>query len=189
MLYCKRCHPNSHSFTIHILDSWAVPTARTGGQAFHVRGPLSWHHRRLATFADPAGRVAIHENAARWLWDRGIRQWRLGTLLIEWMYEAIAWGNCTPRARKARWGEAGYIHGLRVRRSAAVRGIGLAQRWAEREIAVLGMLLARLERMAKNPALCAYYERVGYRRVGSFTFHTGDELFPVALFEKTLDAI
>ena len=162
---------------------------------------------RHATPDDAHAFAEIHEEVARWLWSRGIRQWQPGTFPIEWVRGAIERGEVYTATEKGdaigfvmiqpsddTWGdtpdEAGYIHGLRVRRSAAGRGIGLALlRWAEREIAARVIRLARLDCMAENPALCAYYERAGYRRVGSFTFHDGEEPFTVALFEKSLDKL
>ncbi|HEU5349739.1 MAG TPA: hypothetical protein VFU63_14095, partial [Ktedonobacterales bacterium] len=60
-------------------------------------------------------------------------------------------------------------------------------RWAEREIKARGNRLARLDCFAGNPALCVYYERAGYRRVGTHAFEDEDKPYTVALFEKSLD--
>lgn len=152
--------------------------------------------------------MELHEEIARWLWERGIHQWQPGTFPIKWIQDAIARGD-VYLANEAgavigavivqandtfTWGEAsvadgaGYIHGLRVRRSAAGRGIGLALlHWAEREIAARGNHLARLDCMADNPALCAYYERAGYWRVRTKAHQGGDRIYLVAMFEKSLD--
>lgn len=164
---------------------------------------------RQATPDDTTTFAEIHQEVAHWLWSRGIHQWQPGMWPEEWIRHAIARGDLYVAVEQGAvigtviiqstdtkiWGEtanaAGYVHGLRVRRSAAGRGIGLALLcWAEREIAARGNRLARLARldcMAENSALCAYYERAGYQRVGSFTFHDGDEPYSVALFEKSFE--
>lgn len=163
---------------------------------------------RLATPDDATTFAAIHEEVARWLWARGIHQWQPGTFPITWIEDAIARGEVyvacengavigavmLQEADSDTWGEAslvelaGYIHGVRVRRSVAGRGVGRALiAWAERELAARGKRLARLDCWAANDALCAYYERAGYRRVGARTFTDGPEPFVAALFEKALD--
>jgi ribosomal protein S18 acetylase RimI-like enzyme len=160
---------------------------------------------RQATPNDIATFAELHEEAARWLWSRGIRQWQPGTFQAEWIEgpftrgeayvacdqdEAVATVIIQP-ADTETWGKtvdaAGYIHGLRVRRSVAGRGIGLAVlQWAEREIAKQGNRIARLDCMGTNHGLCAYYERAGYRRVRTVTFQDQDEPYMLALFEKRL---
>lgn len=162
---------------------------------------------RQAT-ADDAGAFAeLHEEAAQWLWSRGIYQWRPGAFQVEWIREPFERGEAylaiehgaviatviIQPADTSTWGKtadaAGYIHGLRVRRSAGGRGIGLAMlSWAEREIAARGNRFARLDCMGLNPALCAYYERAGYHRVRAVTFEDQQSTYMLALFEKTLNA-
>lgn len=163
---------------------------------------------RPAAPGDAATFAEIHEEIARWLWERGIHQWQPGTFPIKWIQDAIARGELYLASEAGTvigavivqasdtftWGEASladaasYVHGLRVRRSAAGRGIGLALlRWAEREIAARGNHLVRLDCTAENPALCAYYERAGYRRVQTKAHQGGDRIYLVAMFEKSLD--
>jgi ribosomal protein S18 acetylase RimI-like enzyme len=163
---------------------------------------------RPAKHDDAATFAAIHEEVASWLWARGIRQWQPGTFPIKWVEDAIARGEVYVACESGAvigavmlqdadpdtWGEAslvdpaGYIHGLRVRRSVAGRGVGRALiAWAERELMARGKRIARLDCWAANDALCAYYEQVGYRRVGTRTFTDGPEPFGAALFEKALD--
>jgi ribosomal protein S18 acetylase RimI-like enzyme len=146
--------------------------------------------------------VEIHEEAARWLWDRGIRQWQPGAFQKAWITRPIARGELYIARRcgeavgtvivqwadEYTWGlrpdDAGYIHGLRVRRSAAGQGLGRALlAWAEREIARAGPTFARLDCIAENAALCAYYERAGYTRLDDLI--DGD--FRAARFEKRLE--
>ena len=167
---------------------------------------------RLAAPEDAATFAEIHEEVVQWLWARGIYQWQPETFpstrVMKWIENAIARGEVylacddgavigaviLQEADPDTWGEASladpasYIHGLRVRRSAAGRGVGRALiAWAERELAARGKRLARLDCWAANDALCAYYERAGYRRVGTRTFTDGPKPFVAALFEKALD--
>ncbi|HEY7343588.1 MAG TPA: GNAT family N-acetyltransferase [Ktedonobacterales bacterium] len=163
---------------------------------------------RPATPADDIIFMEMHEELANWLWERGIRQWQPGTFPVRWIQDAIARGDVYLASEDSRvigavivqasdtftWGKAsvadvaGYIHGLRVRRSAAGRGIGLAMlHWAEREIAARGLHLARLDCMGDNLGLCAYYERAGYRRVQTKAHQGGDRIYLIAMFEKSLD--
>lgn len=158
-----------------------------------------------ATADDADTFLGIHEEAARWLWERGIRQWRPGAFQREWLDEPIARGELyIARLRgepvgtlliqwsdEYTWGkrpdDSGYIHGLRVRRSASGRELGQALlRWAEGEIARAGRTYARLDCIANNPALCAYYERAGYTRVDDLAV-VGEEKVHLARFEKRVD--
>jgi ribosomal protein S18 acetylase RimI-like enzyme len=146
--------------------------------------------------------VEIHEEAARWLWERGIHQWKPGVFQAEWLREPIERGEVylvkaggTPIATvllqwsdEYTWGDqpsdAGYIHGLRVKRDAAGRGLGKAiLRWAEREIARAGRPYARLDCIADNPHLCAYYVEAGYERQVDLEVE-GEDKGRLARFEK-----
>jgi ribosomal protein S18 acetylase RimI-like enzyme len=123
----------------------------------------------------------ILDEAASWLSARGIDQWRpdqfrvlidrgdtylalldgeaVGTLALHW-HDAIderLWHEV------ANVEEAGYVHRLAVRRAFAGKGIGWhLLRWAEGMVAAAGKSYLRLDCMAENPALCAYYERAGF---------------------------
>jgi GNAT superfamily N-acetyltransferase len=129
--------------------------------------------------------AAILEEAAAWQAARGIDQWRpgsftpallaprlaagevylarlgadaVGTLTLQWS-DAPIWGAQPPTA--------GYVHRLAVRRRAA--GTGLAPAllaWAGEQVAARGRTLLRLDCPAANPALCRYYERLGFRPAG-----------------------
>ncbi len=70
---------------------------------------------------------------------------------------------------------------------ASVADAAGCMRWAEREPAARGLHLARLDCMAENPALCAYYERAGYRLVRTKTHQGGDGVYMVAMFEMSLE--
>ncbi|MGH2515111.1 MAG: GNAT family N-acetyltransferase [Ktedonobacterales bacterium] len=155
-----------------------------------------------ATDGDAAAFVELHEEAARWLWERDIHQWKPGAFQVEWLRGPIERGEVylvkedgIPIATlilqwsdEYTWGtrppDAGYIHGVRVRRAAAGRGIGRALLdWAEREIARAGRPYARLDCIAENPRLCAYYTDAGYARQPDLEVEGADK-GRLARFEK-----
>ena len=141
----------------------------------------------------------ILEEAAHWLISRGIDQWRPGQFRMESLAEHVqrgevfvarrggeAVGTLTLQESDARiWGErpddALYVHGLAVRRSGAGRGLGGAMlRWAELQAHEAGKTYLRLDCMAENPALRAYYERAGFAHVGDMYGAT----WSASLYEK-----
>ena len=66
---------------------------------------------------------------------------------------------------------ARYVHGLMVGHKAAGRRLrGDARLGRGQGAAHAGCGLLRLDRVAANPGLCAYYERLGYRPRGRTTF-------------------
>jgi ribosomal protein S18 acetylase RimI-like enzyme len=102
-----------------------------------------------------------------------------------WMASRWGWRSCrrltsTPGARD----DALYLHGLRVLRAYAGQGIGRAiLRWAEGRVAARGRIYLRLDCMADNAKLRAYYEEARFRYVGEQT----DEDEPdwrASLYEK-----
>jgi GNAT superfamily N-acetyltransferase len=126
-------------------------------------------------------------DASAWLRARGIEQWPerfdadwmmpaiergdtwlavhepegdvIGTLVVEWEDE-LFWAGYPA--------DAGYLHRLAVSR----RGTGLGAqllRWAERLTAGAGKPWLRLDCVAWNHPLRAYYERAGYEHVGDVT--------------------
>lgn len=158
-----------------------------------------------ATVEDADTFVDIHEEVARWLWDRGIHQWEPGTYQKAWILRHIERGEVYLARRGSNvlgtvlvqwsdewtWGErppdAGYIHGLRVRRAAAGQGLGRAMlQWAEREIIRAGRPFARLDCTADNERLCAYYIDAGYNRQTDFEWVEGDNQGKLARFQKRL---
>ena len=59
--------------------------------------------------------------------------------------------------------DAGYLHGLCVRRAGAEVGLGAALLdWAGRRVAAAGRRWLRLDCMAANPRLRAWYEGLGF---------------------------
>ncbi|WP_372411643.1 N-acetyltransferase family protein [Streptomyces luteireticuli] len=141
---------------------------------------------RPAAEADLAGLVRLRDGAARRLLSRGVTgQWRPGELdeghfrrvmahgevwLAEaggriagawelWWEDEAAWGPQPP--------VAGYVHRLMVDRDVAAPGTGrLLLGAAEQRVAAAGRTCVRLDCLATNPQLNAYYRNAGYRVVG-----------------------
>lgn len=137
----------------------------------------------LATITD------ILEEAASWIASLGIDQWQPDSFLDASGQQRIAQnigqreaylvlyneqviGTVTVQEGSAideeLWGyetlqDALYVHRLAVRRVFAGRGIGyVLLKWAEQPAANAGKTFLRLDCMADNSALCAYYERTGF---------------------------
>ncbi|MEV7853651.1 GNAT family N-acetyltransferase [Streptomyces sp. NPDC088183] len=141
---------------------------------------------RLADETDLAALVRLRDDAARWMLARGITgQWQPGELDEDHFRRIMANGEvwiAEDRGRVAgawelwwadedAWGPqppvAGYVHRLMVDHGSARPGTG---RWllrvAERRVAETGRSFARLDCLATNARLNAYYMADGYRRVG-----------------------
>lgn len=134
-----------------------------------------------ATLADANTIVDIHEEAARWLVSRGIQQWLPGDFSLAPLLahiergevylaqcEGEPLGTCMLQwSDPATWGElpddAGYVHGLAIRRSVAGQGVGREMlRFAEIAAKTANKTYLRVDCMAKNAALRAYYEAAGF---------------------------
>src|SRR5215211_7670926 len=128
---------------------------------------------------------SILEEAAQWLVSRDIDQWQpgsfshqriadriergemylaelggqpVGTLALQWSDEEV-WGSVTK--------DAGYVHGIAIRRDFAGKGLGRELlRWAENRAASSGKKYLRLDCIAGNRGLNEYYERAGFNRRG-----------------------
>jgi ribosomal protein S18 acetylase RimI-like enzyme len=60
-------------------------------------------------------------------------------------------------------GDAGYVHGLAIRRGFAGTGLGRELlRWAENMVAASGKKYLRLDCVAENTAFNEYYVRAGF---------------------------
>lgn len=78
----------------------------------------------------------------------------VGTFALQWSDEET-WGTVPD--------DAGYIHGLAVRRDFAGRGLGRALlRWTENRVSLSKKTYLRLDCTAENDALNAYYRRAGF---------------------------
>ncbi|MFJ2723023.1 GNAT family N-acetyltransferase [Streptomyces sp. NPDC087437] len=141
---------------------------------------------RLAHDADLAAVVRLRDDAARWMLAQGVTgQWRPGELggdhfrrvmqsgelwLAEaadrvvgawelWWEDEDAWGPQPPTA--------GYVHRLMVDHGSVPPGTGRELlRVAERRVAEAGRPLVRLDCLAGNARLNAYYLNAGYQEVG-----------------------
>ena len=136
--------------------------------------------------ASLAAFVAIHEEAAAWLWARGIMQWQPGEYTLEILRREVAEGHEVYVARRdgavaggftlqwddlENWKEqppvAGYLHALCVRRAAAGQGLGaLMLDYAGQRVADYGRPWLRLDCWKGNDTLRAYYEGLGFSYQG-----------------------
>jgi GNAT superfamily N-acetyltransferase len=137
-------------------------------------------------------------DAAAWLRVQGVEQWP-DRFPPEWVMPTIEAGETWLAERDGQivgslvvqwddplfWAgypsDAGYLHRLAVRR----HGSGLGARlllWAEHHAAAEGKTHLRLDCVASNQSLRAYYGRAGYEHVGDVTV---DE-FTQARYEKRL---
>jgi protein-tyrosine phosphatase len=157
------------------------------------------------TVEDAAAVRRLRDAAAEWLLSRGIEQWRPGeasearlaaraeagelfvsradglvvAAVVVVFDDGPVWGPDT--------GEAGYVHTLVIDRRYAGSGLGrrlLEQ--AERLVTARGRLRVRLDCVATNGRLRAYYRQAGYREVGERSFRPDRGWSPVTLFEKHL---
>ncbi|MFE9443375.1 GNAT family N-acetyltransferase [Streptomyces sp. NPDC006602] len=162
---------------------------------------------RKATPADAKLLVRLRDTAALWQLARGIRQWQPGekdeTHFRTRMEEGEVWlayADQSPAGAwelwwtdPAAWGpgppDAGYIHRLMATPHTAPPGTGrrmLAE--AESRITATGRPYARLDCLASNPRLRAYYESAGYTVVGEQRAKEGGlgSPYAVVLLEKRL---
>ncbi|MEV0429905.1 GNAT family N-acetyltransferase [Micromonospora sp. NPDC050495] len=134
-----------------------------------------------ATSAEVAQVVAVLDHAAAWLMAAGIRQWpdrfdtewitpsvergetwlvraggrAAGTVTLDW--SDPLWSDCA--------GIAGYVHRMAVERWAAGTGRAIVA-WAVDQARVHGAVALRLDCVAGNPGLRAYYEAIGFHHRG-----------------------
>ncbi|HMF82351.1 MAG TPA: GNAT family N-acetyltransferase [Acidimicrobiia bacterium] len=129
--------------------------------------------------------LAVLADAAGWLRAQDVEQWP-DRFPADWVMPAIQRGETWLAEHESgvmgtmvvQWedptfwfgypDDAGYLHRLAV----VAHGIGLGSRllaWAERHAARHGKTFLRLDCVASNAALRAYYERAGYSAVGDVT--------------------
>jgi ribosomal protein S18 acetylase RimI-like enzyme len=104
--------------------------------------------------------------------------WVLANLLQKDVYvveeDGIAVGVFSLELDDERhWGPqepiAGYVHGLCVRNGFNGRGLGsFMLHWCSNKVSVLDRQLVRLDCPSHNATLCAYYESLGFVRVGKY---------------------
>ena len=155
-----------------------------------------------ASAADIPAVVALRDEAARWMIGRGIRQWRPGDRplsyfenaartgeLFVWREDGAVLGAVVAARTDPAWEVAEpwtrYLHTLVI--DPAYAGIGLGRRILaaiESHLRSTGVSQVRLDCVADNARLRAYYRDAGYTEVG-----TRDLPRPwgsLALFEKSL---
>lgn len=152
--------------------------------------------------------LAILDGAAAWLRSRAVVQWPdqfdaddvLTTILQgdTWVVrlQGAAVGTITVNRSDALWeaGEdAGYVHRLAVLRSAPGLGLRLLD-WAAEVVRLRGGRFLRLDCVATNPRLRAYYEAAGFRHRGDVPVASSKPLGAGAggtcvhsLYERRLD--
>lgn len=150
--------------------------------------------------------VALRDELARDLLARGLRQWHPGEVGVDEIRAQITHGEwhvarddgivATLRLAWADpmiWDDlvvpgvddAGYVHGLMVRPDR--RGAGLGRfllAWAEDRIRASGRRVARVDCVASNVRLRAYYRSQGYVERGVREFDNG--WYPLMRFERPL---
>ena len=175
---------------------------RTSGSMGPVNRPTDLTVRPCVE-ADLSTIVGLRDAAARWQLGRGIRQWTVGEVTIADLRSQVAEGLLFTAVRGDAvvgsvrlqwtdpqiWGEdpencAGYLHGLITDRSGTGIGAGLI-RWVEEQILAVGRTRCRLDCVASNPALRAYYRARGYQDRGEFR-PTQQGWQPLQRFEKEL---
>lgn len=157
----------------------------------------------LATPDDAAAIADLRTCLVDWMHDHGIDQWHHGevgpdrireqVLRREWWLLRIRGGAVAATVRlldqdPAIWGpsdrRAVYLHGLMVDRRYA--GLGLGRQlldWAAARARDHAVGLLRLDCVASNGALCDYYHRQGFSRVG--TKQLRGNWADTALFERS----
>ena len=154
---------------------------------------------REARTADLDAVMSMLEEAARWMVRRGIEGWTPGSLsrrriadLIESgeMYLAVLEGQpvgtfALEWSDSETWGnapdDAGYVHGLAIRRNVAGTGLGRdLLKWAENSVSLSGKKYLRLDCVADNETLNAYYRQAGFGYRGRVVVRG----LAVSLYEK-----
>jgi protein-tyrosine phosphatase len=134
-----------------------------------------------AVAADLATVVALDEESAAWLRGRGFDPGEPPRPLAEIYRERLASGEVylawlgvdpagmltlqrtDPRVWPGAPDDALYVHGLMVSRRHSGHRIGLRLLdWASGQVAAAGRPFLRLDCLANNPVLRAYYERAGF---------------------------
>ncbi|MGH2515109.1 MAG: GNAT family N-acetyltransferase, partial [Ktedonobacterales bacterium] len=170
---------------------------------YRVETPAGALIVRRAEPGDAAALAAIAESTMGWLEARGLDAGRplmplteaiaariagdevylaqrggvaAGTATLRWTPDAL-WGDIS--------GDALYLYGLMVRRDFAGQQVGrYLLAWATHLAAARGTSALRLDCDATNPALRAYYERIGFA-------YRGDVIFldrRWARYERAIDA-
>ncbi len=158
-----------------------------------------------ATLADLPVVLALLRESAAWIKEKGLHQWEgylseKGPSIVEKRFSegeihlaaldkkpvatlCLQWQDPFIWEEKGLDQQAGYIHALAVQRKLAGKHLGKQlMAWAEAAVAKHPRKYLRLDCMAENDGLFAYYEKQGYQWVDSKK--TGQ--WEVKLLEKRL---
>lgn len=146
--------------------------------------------------------TAILEENRAWLKSKGIQQWVL-PFTSEWVDQRIerrefyiasiaeqAVGvfrliESDPTIWENASTDAFYIHSLAVSKKWKGKAIGRSMlKWAEEYAVKNGRKYIRLDCMAENPVLCAYYERAGFISCGLKEIQYKHILWKARLYQK-----
>jgi GNAT superfamily N-acetyltransferase len=157
-----------------------------------------------AVVPDAPAIVRLRDNLARFQLERGQPQWSIGEVTVAamaaqisrqewfvWRHHEVIDATCRLLwADDMLWpegGDAGYIHGLMVRRCRMGEGIGTALlAWAETRIRERGIALARLDCAMTSVTLRRWYASHGYLEVAPVRVPGHPEWGETARFEKRL---
>ena len=138
----------------------------------------------VAALPDASEVLDVLDEACRWLRSRGVRQWP-EKLDLAWIEPALTRGETWLAFSSGRaiatitvswsdpaWelddGDAGYVHRLAVRRSAAGLGARLVE-WAKTHCRDAHRRFLRLDCVSTNAVLRRYYEGLGFVHRGEST--------------------
>jgi GNAT superfamily N-acetyltransferase len=151
---------------------------------------------------DVAEVAALLDEATVWVGERGYAQWPLpyprdeieAAITRGEVYVAELDGEIVATVTllwddPTYWGErpadAAYVHKLAVRRACAGQRIGSAiVEWADRTAAAAGRDFLRLDCLGDNPAIRAYYERLGFEHRGDLFVNNRN----MAIYERHVRA-
>lgn len=149
-------------------------------------------HIKLATMEDFSDFSAIMNDAAAHKQSLGDTSWRQGfpDSGIRWMIDrgdsyiaflgdkavacvGLVWDDEQDQEAWAAFNpsDGGYVHRLAVHRDFGGQGLGKqVLDWAADQVRQKGRHYLRFDVSPNNPGLCAYYEKLGFERVGTYTF-------------------
>jgi ribosomal protein S18 acetylase RimI-like enzyme len=133
------------------------------------REDLAWGR---STWTAEAARRALEQGGLHVIEQNGVPA---GMLTLSWQDDEY-WGPQDPNA--------GYVHGLSIRDGFHGLGLGVyAINWCADLVRVNDRERLRLDCEVKNAKLCAYYESIGFVRVGTKPFPSG---YVASLYELTI---
>ena len=149
-----------------VADILTEATKIKNQQNDHAWGTAGWSTQEVQGLAGHSTTYVVYSD-----------EQAVATVSLQWEDEQ-SWG-VQPQV-------AGYMHRLAIRQDMTGQGLGeVIVNWAIKQTAAKGKELLRLDCPADNEKLCAYYERLGFVRVG-VTEDTGHEGYVAALYERAV---